>query len=275
MRALTANRSPARTPATCSGARCSPPSSAPSPVLTSVTAAYLPRNLRPEVATITVHPAWMVFQRPFSGSEIEIAGFEENTSDGRTPAQASDGPGGTLSAAAAARPAHLPEGPADDRVEGGRRQRRSAAVRRLVSPRRRDGVEGAEARDLGRRSSSGTRRRFLMGPTSSASPRPTRRRMPRRRRWPARWRAPASISTTPSRASKSSPPREPVRARPMTFTVRDDQSPVQRVEYSLDASRWRMVYPKDGIPDSRREDFEVVVDDSERAAASSSVPPMR
>ena len=49
----------------------------------------------------------------------------------------------------------------------------------------------------------------------------------------------------------------------IAFTVRDEQSPVQRVEYSLDASRWRMVYPKDGIPDSRREEFEVVVEDSE------------
>ena len=56
--------------------------SAPSPILTSVTAAYLPRNLRPEVASITVHPPGTVFQRPFSGSEIEIAGFEDNTSDG-------------------------------------------------------------------------------------------------------------------------------------------------------------------------------------------------
>ncbi len=67
--------------------------SAPSPVLTSVTAAYLPRNLRPEVASITVHPAGTVFQRPFSGSEIEIAGFEENTSDGRAPSQTQTGPG--------------------------------------------------------------------------------------------------------------------------------------------------------------------------------------
>ena len=49
----------------------------------------------------------------------------------------------------------------------------------------------------------------------------------------------------------------------IAFAVRDDQSPVQRVEYSLDASRWRVVYPKDGIPDSRREEFEVAVDDSE------------
>ena len=46
----------------------------------------------------------------------------------------------------------------------------------------------------------------------------------------------------------------------ITFTVRDEQSAVQRVEYSLDGSRWRIVHPKDGIPDSRREDFEVVLD---------------
>jgi hypothetical protein len=56
------------------------------------------------------------------------------------------------------------------------------------------------------------------------------------------------------------------RAEPRTtiaFVVRDDQSSVQRVEYSLDASRWRVVYPKDGIPDSRREEFEVSLDATE------------
>ena len=49
----------------------------------------------------------------------------------------------------------------------------------------------------------------------------------------------------------------------MTFVVRDDHSAVQRVEYSLDASRWRVVYPEDGIPDSRREEFEVTLEDAE------------
>ena len=59
------------------------------PVLTSVTAAYLPRNLRPEVTSITVHPPGAVFQRPFSTGDMEIAGFEDNTSDGRQPTQSS------------------------------------------------------------------------------------------------------------------------------------------------------------------------------------------
>jgi hypothetical protein len=40
---------------------------------------------------------------------------------------------------------------------------------------------------------------------------------------------------------------------------------VQRVEYSLDASRWRVVFPKDGIPDSRREEFEVQLENGDAA----------
>jgi hypothetical protein len=46
------------------------------------------------------------------------------------------------------------------------------------------------------------------------------------------------------------------------FAVHDQQSAVQRVEYSLDASRWRVVYPVDGIADSRRQAFEISLDDA-------------
>jgi hypothetical protein len=35
---------------------------------------------------------------------------------------------------------------------------------------------------------------------------------------------------------------------------------VQRVEYSLDADRWRTIHPKDGIADSRAEQFELTLD---------------
>jgi len=44
------------------------------------------------------------------------------------------------------------------------------------------------------------------------------------------------------------------------FTVKDADSPVQRVEYSIEADRWRPIYPKDGIADSRSEEFELVLD---------------
>jgi hypothetical protein len=51
------------------------------------------------------------------------------------------------------------------------------------------------------------------------------------------------------------------------FVVRDDPSAVLRVEYSLDASRWRVAYPVDGIPDSRREAFEIPLEDANGAGS--------
>jgi hypothetical protein len=61
------------------------------PVLTSVTAAYLQRNIRPEVTSITVHPPGVVFQKPFSSGETEIAGFSEDTMERRVGSAASTG----------------------------------------------------------------------------------------------------------------------------------------------------------------------------------------
>jgi len=46
----------------------------------------------------------------------------------------------------------------------------------------------------------------------------------------------------------------------LSFQVRDELSAIQKVEYSLDAQRWRGVYPKDGIFDARVEDFELPLD---------------
>ncbi len=47
------------------------------PLLTSVSAAYLQRNVRPRVESITVHPPGVAFQKPFSTGEAEIAGLDE------------------------------------------------------------------------------------------------------------------------------------------------------------------------------------------------------
>ena len=46
----------------------------------------------------------------------------------------------------------------------------------------------------------------------------------------------------------------------ITFEVRDENSAVQKAEYSLDGDRWQTIYPKDGIPDSRMEQFELALD---------------
>jgi hypothetical protein len=235
---------------------------AASPVLTSVTAAYLPRNLRPEVATITIHPAGTVFQRPFSSNDMEIAGFEDNTSDGRPPAQTQAPPG-------APTPPALPLGrriyqkglqtivwKAED--DNGDRLQYDVSYRR----------ESETAWKVLRRAMwdpifvwdttsvpDGT---YLVRITASDSP----SNAPSTALTGELESTNFDIDNTPPRIEAQPPARAGARAT-IAFTVRDDQSAVQRVEYSLDASRWRMVYPKDGIPDSRREEFEVTIEDGE------------
>ncbi|MGE0393067.1 MAG: hypothetical protein AB7I25_00250 [Vicinamibacterales bacterium] len=46
------------------------------PVLTSVAASYLPRNARPVVAAVTVHPPGVVFQRPYPSGDPDLAGYD-------------------------------------------------------------------------------------------------------------------------------------------------------------------------------------------------------
>ena len=53
------------------------------PVLTSVSAVYLQRNLRPQVRSITIHPPGIVFQKPFTSGEPELAGFDDQTTPDR------------------------------------------------------------------------------------------------------------------------------------------------------------------------------------------------
>ena len=56
---------------------------ADSPVVTSVSAAYLQRNQRPVVSGLIVHPPGVVFQKPFSTGETEIAGYRADVVEKR------------------------------------------------------------------------------------------------------------------------------------------------------------------------------------------------
>ena len=67
------------------------------PVLTSINAAYLQRNLRPVVRSITVHPPGIVFQKPFTTGEPELAGFGDQTTPDRKLTNAAQTPQGQSS----------------------------------------------------------------------------------------------------------------------------------------------------------------------------------
>jgi sugar lactone lactonase YvrE len=235
------------------------------PVLTSVTAAFLPRNLRPTVTSITVHPAGTAFQRPFSTGELEIAGFEDNTSDGRSPT--------SQSSASSASTATPPVSPAlgrrvyqkglqtfvwkaddenDDRMQYDISYRREGET--AWKPLKRDLWDPIFVWDTtsvpdgtyyvkvtATDTPSNSPATALLGEMESVS---------------------FDVDNTAPRIEIQSALRTGPRAT-IKFIVDDGQSAVQRVEYSLDASRWRVAYPVDGIADSRREQFEVTLDEGD------------
>jgi hypothetical protein len=237
------------------------------PVLTSVTAAYLPRNLRPEVASITVHPPGTIFQRPFSTGEMEIAGFEDNTSDGRPQTQQTSSSSSGSSA--------LTPSP-----QLGRRTYQKGL--QTIVWKADDGNSDRLQYDvLYRREGETTWKAlkrglwdpiFVWDTTSvpdgtyvvkiSVTDAPSN--SPGTALVGEKESVTFDIDNTPPRIETQPATRSDARTV-ISFTVRDEQSAVQRVEYSLDASRWRVVYPKDGIPDSRREEFEVTLEENEQA----------
>jgi hypothetical protein len=237
-----------------------------SAILTSVTAAYLPRNLRPMVTSITVHPPGTVFQRPFSTGELEIAGFEENTSDNRNPQQqaqsnasgASSPPAPSLGRKVYQKGLQTFVWKADD--DNDDRLQYDVFYRR----------EGETAWKVLKR---GLWDAILVWDTTSV---PDGTYYVKVAATDAPSNSPDTALTGENESTSfdidNTPPVVDVQASARTtgkatvkFTVRDEQSAVLRVEYSLDASRWRVAYPLDGIPDSRREDFEVTLEDGDTA----------
>jgi sugar lactone lactonase YvrE len=233
----------------------------PGPVLTSVTTAYLPRNLRPEVQSITVHPAGTVFQRPFSTGEMEIAGFEDNTSDGRMPNQV---PGA---------PPQPPPGLGRRMYQKGlqtfvwRAEDANSDSLHFDIAYRREGDTAWRSLRRGLTDSI-----FVWDTTSvpdgtyfvkvAASDAPAN--APATALVGERESTSFDVDNTPPRIEAQPARRDGARTL-IAFVVTDIQSPVLRVEYSLDGSRWQVIYPKDGIPDSRREEFEAAIAGSEDA----------
>ncbi|MDQ3170372.1 MAG: hypothetical protein M3Q55_09580 [Acidobacteriota bacterium] len=227
-----------------------PGGSAAAPELTSVTVAYLPRNLRPAVTSVTVPPPGVVFQKPFSSSDAEIAGFESAAAATEPDVQAQDG----------ATPPAL-----------GRRMYRKGLqtlqwraedpngdqMRYAVSYRREGETAWHALRD-------GLVDPIVVWDTTSVAD----------GRYVVRVTADDAITNTPAEALSgthesggfdvdNSAPVITVAARDagtaVRVTVRDAQSGVHRVEYALGGDRWQVVYPSDGLSDSREETFTITL----------------
>ena len=226
------------------------------PVLTSVTAAYLQRNLRPQVRSITVHPPGIVFQRPFSTGEPELAGFDDQSTPERK-----------LAAAASAQPGSAPAlgrrtfqkglqtliWKADDENED-----------ELVY----DVVYRREGETTWRTLRKATTESILVWDTTTISNGTYFVKI-------VASDAPSNTLSTALSGELESTAFQVDNTAPavtvrgvrvdrgrtiISFDVKDDHSPIQKVEYSQDGQRWRAVFPVDGIADSREERYELVVE---------------
>jgi hypothetical protein len=245
------------------------------PLVTSVTAAYLQRNLRPDVTSITLHPPGVIFQKPFSSGDMEIAGFDGVTSDRRAAAATAPGAPSTASSTPPLGRRGYQKGlqtliwKAEDDNDDDlvydvlyRREGETAwkALKRGVT----DAIFVWDTTSV----PNGTYVVKIVASDAPANPPGTALSGERESRA-------FDIDNTPPVIDVTAVHREGTRTT-VSFTVTDDFSSVQRVEYSLDGDRWRAIYPKDGIADSPSEAFEVSVeaDTAERAVILRAVDAM-
>ena len=230
-----------------------------SPVLTSVSAAYVQRNLRPKVTSLTVHPAGTVFQKPYPTGDPEIAGFDDQAPDRRI-----------LSAAA---------NPSNSSALGRRVYQRGLQT---FVWRAEDANDDELRYEILYRREGDTTWKSLKSDLEEAIFVWDTTSVPNGT-YVVKVTATDEASNTPGAALEgelessafdidNGPPSIVVTsARPagarttIQFEVRDEWSSISKVEYSLDAQRWQVVYPRDGIFDARTEQFELTLDNADTA----------
>ena len=224
-----------------------------SPFLTSVIAAYLPRNMRPRVTSITIHPPGTVFQRPFP-TDPEIAGFEGDLPERRAAAAL----GSTASPPSLGRRTYQKglltivwRAEDDNRDELTydvlyRREGETAwkALKRAMA-------EAILVWDT----SSVPNGRYFVRVVATDLP----SNSPANALNGAMESTSFEIDNTPPTITVTAVRREGSRVT-IAFDVRDANSAVQKADYSLDGDRWQSIYPRDGIADSRFEQFELMLD---------------
>ena len=214
------------------------------PELRSVTVAYLPRNTRPVVSSLTLHPPGVVFKRAFVNDESAIAGMDPATIEARRP------PGES-----APSPPQLNERMFQRGLQTIAWQARDEDDDLLtfaVQYRRDDDATWRELRrDL-------IERIYVWDTTTVADG-----------RYVVRVIASDGLSNATDRALTgwrdsdvvevdNTPPSIEVEGPQdgrLTVVVRDGQSAVQQVVYAIAGGGWQTVYPEDGLADAPEERF--------------------
>lgn len=222
-----------------------------SPLLTSVSAAYLPRNLRPRVTSITIHPPGTVFQRPFP-TDPEIAGFDGDLPDRRNAAAAAAGSpnlGRRVYQKGLLTFVWRAEDDNKDDLTYDVFYRREGETSWKVL--KRGVVDPILVWDTTSVPNGSYVLRVVASDASSNSPSTALTGALESNAF--------DIDNAPPVITISSVRRDGSRLV-FEFEVKDEYSAVQRADYSLDGDKWQTIYPKDGIADSRVEQFELVLE---------------
>ena len=231
------------------------------PLLTSVTAAYLPRNIRPEVTSITINPPGTVYQRPFPTGDPEIAGFDGDTPERRANQPAADA---TTNGPSIGRRMYS-EGPlyADVwRAQDDNHDELSYDVfyRREGETAWKPLKRGLTDEIVVWDTSSVPNGRYVLRVVASDAP----SNSPATTLTGSLESTAFDIDNTPPVITVTSVTRQAGRLTIDLRTCATTTPSCRRRMYSLDGDRWQTIYPKDGIPDSRMEQFELVLDGEPR-----------
>jgi outer membrane protein assembly factor BamB len=227
-----------------------------SPVLDTVVAAYLQRNLRPQVQSITVHPPGEVFQKPISLSgDVDILGLDEPRNPEGRPAAASRA--NMPSATAYSRRLYQKgvqtfSWRADD--PNGDTLVYDVYYRPVADSRLRLLKKGVTDAVLAWDTTTVPNGRYVIKVTASDAPsNPAGMALSGDKE-----SAPFDVDNTPPTVTVTAGTRSPLRVR---VTVKDDSSIVRKTEYSVDGGKWQEVHPLDGINDSLEETYEFPLPD--------------
>ena len=216
-----------------------------------MSSAYLPRNIRPQVTSITVHPPGVVFQKPYSSGETEIAGLDDEQQDKRAASAAAGTP--ALGRRIVQRGLQTFQWKADDDNNDDLSydvsyRREGDTTWRLLKSDLRDALLVWDTTSV----PNGT---YVLKVSASD-----------RRSNPADLALAGELESNSFDIDNVAPtvqiaaPRKDGARFIVTADVRDADSTIARVEYSLDAQRWQPAFPRDGILDGRQESFEVRLD---------------
>jgi hypothetical protein len=223
--------------------------SAAAPRLTSVTVAYLPRNSRPSVTSLTVHPPGVVFQRPFSSDDGAIAGLDDLTAEARRPPGDSGPPPPPPGRRMYQKGLQTLVWKAED--ADGDRLVYSLQYRREGEQTWQDLRSGLTDAIFVWDTTTVADGRYIVRLSASDSP----SNAEDRRLTGEKDSDPITVDNTPP-AITTEIARGASGTR-LIVRVKDAQSPIQKVEYSLGGGSWQLVFPADGLADSPEERYEI------------------